>query len=517
MITAPPRARPRAPAVAWTDAVPVALAAAGAVAWLIVAVPSVDLAAHVYRARAPFALWDGNWYAGHHTLGYSVLFPPLGWLVGVRLAGALAAVAAAALFARLRRGPAAVWFAVGTTATLFNGRLTFLLGVAFGLAALLAYSRGRPWLAAPFAIATALASPVAALFLVLAAVALSLAGRRDALILAAAAALPLLLLVAAFPEGGYEPFATSAFLPLPLLALAAAALLPREERALRIGSLLYALAGVAAYAIHTPVGSNAVRLGALFGGPLLVAALPLRRRPLAAAALLAAFGWWMVSPAVRDVAKVSADPAARAAYYRPLLAFLDRAGGPPARVEIPFTRAHWEAAYVAPRFPLARGWERQLDVARNPLFYRDRLTAAAYASWLSARAVRFVALPDATLDYSARSEAALIGRGLPYLTLRWRTAHWRVYEFTGAHALVVATAPARIDALELTSSSVVLSVTHPGTAIVRVAWSPYWRLAGGCVERAGDWTRITTARKGTLRLAISFDLLRVVDRSRRCG
>ena len=28
--------------------------------------------------------WDANWYAGHHLLGYSVLFPPLGAALGVR-------------------------------------------------------------------------------------------------------------------------------------------------------------------------------------------------------------------------------------------------------------------------------------------------------------------------------------------------------------------------------------------------------------------------------------------------
>ena len=39
--------------------------------------------------------------------------------------------------------------------------------------------------------------------------------------------------------------------------------LPRSERGLRIGVALYGAAGVAAYFIHTPMGGNAVRLGAL--------------------------------------------------------------------------------------------------------------------------------------------------------------------------------------------------------------------------------------------------------------
>jgi hypothetical protein len=506
------------PALGWRTVAPTALAAAGALAWLIVAPQSVDLAAHAYRARTPFALWDGGWYAGHHTLAYSVLFPPLGWLVGVRLAGALSAVAAAAIFDRFGLGlPAGLWFAVGTTATLFNGRLPFLLGVALGLAALLAHLRRRASLAAPLAVACALASPVAALFLALAAVAIALAGNRRALVLAAAALVPIGLLVTAFPEGGDEPFVRSAFLPLPILSLAAALLIPARHRALRIGALLYALAGTAAYLVHTPVGSNVVRLGALFGGPLLVAALP-RRRSAVAAAVLAGFAWWQISPAVNDFSKVANDPAATAAYYRPLVTALDRAGGPPGRVEIPFTLAHWEAAYVAPRFPLARGWERQLDIARNPLFYGAApLTPVTYARWLSDHAVRWVAVPDAKLDYSAQSEKALIDNGVPGLILRSTTAHWRIYEFTRPHAYVVPLGAARMRTLEIRPSSLVLAVARPGAAIVRFAWSPYWRLDGGCVERAGDWTRVSAQRPGTFRLHISFSLLRVFDRGRRCG
>ena len=50
----------------------------------------------------------------------------------------------------------------------------------------------------------------------------------------------------------------------------------------------------------------------------------------------------------------------------------------PFRIEIPFTRFHWETYVVAPRYPLARGWERQLDIKDNPLFYSGPLTAATY-------------------------------------------------------------------------------------------------------------------------------------------
>ena len=60
---------------------------------LIVAPPSPDLAAASYRsdlfARVGFTLWDNGWYGGHHLLGYSLLAPALGALLGPRLLAAL--------------------------------------------------------------------------------------------------------------------------------------------------------------------------------------------------------------------------------------------------------------------------------------------------------------------------------------------------------------------------------------------------------------------------------------------
>src|SRR4051794_23866923 len=156
------------------------LATALAAAYLLVAPQSADLAAQVYRAglfhRAGWLLWDTAWYGGPPLLGYSVLFPPLGALLGVRLAGALSVVAAAALFGALVRAPfparraaiGATWFAAGIAAQLLTGRMTFLFGVAIGLGAVLAARHGRRALAVALAAATMLASPVAGAFVALA-------------------------------------------------------------------------------------------------------------------------------------------------------------------------------------------------------------------------------------------------------------------------------------------------------------------------------------------------------------
>jgi ACS family D-galactonate transporter-like MFS transporter len=116
--------------------------------------------------------------------------------------------------------------------------------------------------------------------------------------------------------------------------------------------------------------------------------------------LVALAAWQWLAP-VREASKVVGDPSYQAAYYAPLIRFLERDVGGPVRVEVPFARAHWEAVHLAPYFPLARGWQTQLDVKYNALFYRPgAVTADAYRAWLARNAVAYVALPDAPLDPS---------------------------------------------------------------------------------------------------------------------
>jgi hypothetical protein len=309
-----------------------------------------------------------------------------------------------------------------------------------------------------------------------------------------------------------------------VLAFAAAALglLPREERTLRIGVALYALGCTAAFLIDTPIGGNAVRLGALAAGPLAALVLwPRRRTPLL---LLAPFLlWWQWNAAVNDVRTASGDPSVHAAYYAPLLAALDRAGahgGATGRIEIPFTRLHWEARHVAPQIPLARGWERQLDLEVNPLFYGDQtgappLTPARYRAWLDRMAVHWVAVPDVRLDYSAKDEARLIARGLSYLHEIWHDPHWRLYAV--ADPAPLADAPARV--LAVGAESLTLAIARPASVRLRMRWSPYWAVTRGnaCVAPDGDWMRLAARRAGIVRLTMRFSPLRIGARAARCG
>jgi hypothetical protein len=507
------------------------LAALLAAVYLVVDPPSADLAAQTYRTglfeHAGFVVWDNGWYAGHHNPAYSLLFPPLAAWTSPQLVGAVAAVVAAWAFERTVSGmpgarPAALWFATATMVSLVTGRLTFALGLALALLAVLALSRDRTAWCAVAGAATALASPVAAAFLALALVAWGVTRRRWAATgaLLAATLVPALALSVLFPEGGSFPFTASAFWPtLAGTALVIAVLWRSAPPALRLGLALYAVLLLVSEVLSTPMGGNAVRLGALLAGPLAALVLwPDRRRALAL--LVLPLLYWQVSTPVDDVWRAHDDASVQASYYDGMLGFLTarRAAEGPFRAEIPFTDNHWESARVAPTIPLARGWERQLDRKVNALFYDDRpLTPARYRRWLDANAVRYVALADAPVDYSAAAEAKLVRDGtLPYLREVFHDAHWRVFAVDRPAPLAAGPGGARVTGLD--ADRVDLVAPRAGTVRLRVRFSPYWHLTRGrgCVVKDGDWTALRLAAPGRVRISAGFALDRVGATSPRC-
>jgi hypothetical protein len=513
-------------------AVPMLLAAVLGGVYLAWDPPSADLAAQTFRAdffdAHGFAVWSNSWYEGFHLPGYSLLFPPLGSWLGARLVGVLSAVAAAGLFAALARDRfgerarlGAVWFGVATATNLFTGRITFGLGIAVGLGALLALQRARPRWAAALAVLTSFASPVAGLFLAIAGTAVAIA-RRPALAargawipgagVAAASLAGIAGLVLAFPLEGIEPFVLSAFANIPLFAVVALLLIPGDERTLRWGVALYAALAIAVFLFDNTVGGNVTRLGALFAGPVMAVAL-WGRRPVALAIVVLPLLWWQWAAPVRDLNDAVGDPSTEAGFYAPLLDELDTLTvGAPTRVEIAPTRNRWEAAYVAESYPLARGWLRQAESDDFELFKDERLTPDAYLEWLRERAVGYVAVPQGVdLDYLADDETALIASGLPYLDLVWENDDWRLYEVAGDPAFVTdpaspgePAADARLAALDPTSFE--LTADAPGEYLIRLQYTRYWNVASGdaCVSRDGDWTVVRARSAGVIRVESSF-------------
>jgi len=503
-------------------------------AWLLLAPRSPDLAAQAYRASlfesSGFTVWDNNWYAGHHMPGYSLLFPWLAWLLGMRLVGAVAVLISTLAFERIAfavYGPRARWgavcFAVAAAGDVWIGRLTFALGVTFAMLAVLALVRKRPWLAGLLTAVCAATSPVAGLLLALAGATHVLATRRAraGLALVLPALLVVLPLELLFPEGGWEPFAASSVIATLAVALAFLYALPRRERLLRIGGYVYVAVTLLSIA-PTPMGSNIDRYAVLLAGPLLLCALGrdgLTRpgRPLAAVVLaVGGIVTWTVWGPVRESTGVIGDPSTSAAYYTPLRRFLRTHGGALERIEVPFTHSHWEAALLAPEFELARGWERQLDTKNDPIFFKSGLTASAYRAWLDDNAVSYVALPDVRLDGSSDEEAALIRAGLPYLREVLRSAHWRVFAVRDPTPLV--SAPARLTALG--HDSFTLRFATAGRALVRLHFTRYWTVARGhaCVASApGGWTSVSATRPGAVRVVTRFSLARGLGLGGGCG
>jgi hypothetical protein len=535
---------------------PLALLCAAALllAWLLVAPRTPDLAAAAYRLtlfkHLGLAVYDEHWYAGHDLPGYSVLFPPLAWALGLRAVGALSVLASVACFEALvvaAYGRTARWaaalFALAAVGDVWIGRLAFALGVSFALAAVLARARGRGPVAALLAAASAAASPVAGVLLALVALTDALWRRsgRPLLVLAAPAVVVVLALALLFPEGGHEPFPAVSFAATVGVVAAFALALPGGHGRLRLGAALYLLACVGFLFAHTPMGSNIERYAVLLAGPLLLCALvaargegaraparhargaaraparlwaPARARALAALALCAWAVWAGWGP-LRETLAVAGSQSTGAAYYAPVERFLAAHAREPVRLEVPLTRTHWETAELAPRVSLARGWEKQLDTRYDAALLSPELSARSYERWLRQQAVGYVALPDAEPDPSSAREAALIRSGLPYLREVFAGRHWRIYAVRAPTPL--ASGPGRLTSLG--HESFTLQARSPGSFLVRMRFTRYWTLTrgDGCVNRgAGGWTSVRARAPGALVVRASFSLGRALGLAGSC-
>ncbi|MHB1534050.1 MAG: hypothetical protein ACYC1D_05460 [Acidimicrobiales bacterium] len=497
--------------------VPPALAAGVVGLGLALGWRGVDLAAQVYRvslARQDWlGVWNSQWYGGQWTPGYSVIFPLLGAAIGLPLLALLSAAGAAWAFDRLVAaavGPssraASLVFAVSTIVESSIGQLPFLTGEAFGLGCMWAASRRRWGVAAALALLASLSSPLPAAFVALAALAWGLArwpdGRAGFAAIVAAAAAPVALTTVFFPGEGAMPYPAVDYGWELVVALGLWALIPRSWSALRLGALLVAVAATGSFLIPSPVGGNVGRIEDCLAAPVAILALwPRRRLLLSVVAVPLLLSQWV--PAWGAMTSDPGQPAAHRRDYAPLVQFLRRAGGAPERVEVVPTAWHWEAADVAPYVALARGWERQADVADNPIFYRPgALNARSYEDWLDSNGVRFVALPRAPLDFAARAEGRLIAAGaVADLRLSWQDRNWRVYRVLGSPGLASGTA--RLTALG--GDRIAMVASRAGVTVVRERWSTRWAVTAGaaCLSEApGRWIEVHAVHPGPISLRL---------------
>ncbi|MGB0120100.1 MAG: hypothetical protein WBP55_03985 [Solirubrobacterales bacterium] len=502
-------------------AAPLLVSATLGLVYLIVAPESADHAAQTFRTElfelSGPTVWNNFWFGGHYLPSYSLLAPPIGAWVGFRLMGTLAVIATVGLFALIVRKQwgeqaqaGAIWFAVAASISLFSGRLTFALGVFLATAAVYAAQRGsgsRPWHVTSLVLAgsVGLASPVAALFLAALGVSHAIARRPDrrGLVMAAVTFTVAGAVALLFPGGGDEPYVFTSFLPAITVTLAVLIVTPKEEKLLRTGLAVYALALCASFVLSTPMGGNANRMGVLLIGPLYLCAI-WERRTLAMVALVPLIAWWQIGPVVRDLELVHDEPAVAAEFYEDLEgALAPRLRDEPARVEVLPLASHWEAARVAPTFPLARGWERQTDRRYNPLFYDKSLDASRYYKWLKKLAVGYVAVPNAELDYAGQTEAALIARNPAYLKEIPAGPNFQLYKVLDPTPMVER--PARLT--DLDTDGFTVASPKAGTFTVRIRSTPYWQVAGGrgCVSSTeSGWTQVYLRNPGYIEVKADF-------------
>ncbi|MEU2298480.1 MFS transporter [Streptomyces antibioticus] len=445
-----------------------------------------------FVGRHPDSAYNLAWYGGMHPVSYSVVSPYLMSVLGVRttmmIAGTISAALLTLILLRCRPVRNPLWPALaGVFALLCNaasGRVTFGLGNMFALAAVAVvfcwpyrwrYKRwAKALCAAPLAALATMGSPVAGLFVGIVAVALFLQKRRPgawALGLAPTAVVAVSAWL--FPFSGTQPMSFgSASLPL-LYSAIVFAVVPRDWKTVRITAAVYGLGVLAVWIVSSQIGSNITRLAMLFSGVVLMAALPFAvprsRKWYVIVVASAGFVTWIGFKSVDDVVRTT--PAASwARELAPLVNELQGVGAEKGRVEVVPARSHREASALAPYVNLARGWNRQADMERNPLFYDDTLNSANYHEWLQRWAVHFVVVPKDALDGDGgERERELVQRGLPYLQQIWGDANWQLFRVTDPAPL--AEPHAVVERAE--QGEMTIQVKKAGRIMIRIPYSPW--------------------------------------------
>ncbi|MFB6932763.1 MFS transporter [Streptomyces chartreusis] len=516
-----------------------------------------------FVGRHPDSAYNLAWYGGMHPVSYSVVSPYLMSVLGVRttmmIAGTITAGLLTLVLLRSRSVRNPLWAAFagvfGLIANAISGRVTFGLGTMFALGAVAVvfcwpyrwrYKRwAKALCAAPLAALATMASPVAGLFVGFVAVALFLQKRRPgAWALGIAPTAVVAVSAWLFPFSGTQPMVIGSVL-LPLLcAVVTFVIVPEDWKTVRLVSAVYGLSVVLVWVVSSQIGSNITRLAMLFAGTALVAALPYTvprsRKWYTGVLALLTFVGWIGYKTVDDI--IHAAPAASwARELAPLVNELQEVGAEKGRVEVVPARSHREASALAPYVNLARGWNRQADMERNPLFYDDTLNSANYREWLQRWAVHFVVLPKDEPDASgAERERELVQRGMPYLKQVWGDANWQLFQVTAPAPLAEPNAVVeRAEQGEMT-----MRVSKPGRVLIRIPYSPWLSIVdadgkkldppketeesqdrpdgepktydnvNGCLtetaeDALGDrWTTLVAPKAGTYRLAAPYTVPR---------
>ncbi|WP_406451188.1 MFS transporter [Streptomyces sp. NBC_00876] len=458
-----------------------------------------------FVGRHPGTAYNLAWYGGMHPVSYSVVSPYLMSVLGVRttmmIAGTVSAGLTALILYRVKavRNPLACSLA-GVFAFLCNalsGRVTFGLGMMFAVGAAAAVFcwphrwRYKRWakaaVAAPLAALATAGSPVAGLFLGVIAAALFLNKRRPGAYALGLAPVAVVALSAwLFPFSGTQPMSIATLSGPFIFAVLVFFLVPGDWKTVRTAAAVYGIGTLLTYVVDSQIGSNVSRMAMLFAGVALLAALPYTvprsRKWYALVIAFVGLNFWIGYKGIDDIVRTAPD-AAWARELAPLVDQLQKVGADKGRVEVVPPSSHREASAMMPYVNLARGWNRQADMERNPLFYDDTLNPINYRQWLDRWAVHYVVLPKGDPDSSgAVQEAELVAKGQPYLKEIWANGNWRLFSVDSPVPL--ADPPATVD--RAGAGELTIHVKKAGRVLIRIPYSRWLAVVdeeGNSLER----------------------------------
>ncbi|TWE10086.1 hypothetical protein [Rudaeicoccus suwonensis] len=479
-----------------------------------------DLAAQVARANVArgdgLPVWWGGWFGGINLPSYSTVVPISMATFGVRATGVTAVFASSYGGSKLVRDAlrpraGAIAIAVAQGADLLNGRVTFTVGAAVAIWALVALRYHFAKTAVVLSVASFLCSPLAGFFVGLIAVTVAITRpdhRRTAIasavaLLAAAGALAVL-----FPGTGTMPFSFTDTLPAGFACLLVIAIC--ANRTIRVTAALLILSFIPLLIEPLAIGNNVTRLAWLAAVPAVVAYGRVQRAWLVVAAASVAI--WPIGDLSGQL-HAAHQPSSHFAFYENLAQAIqqnERVSGSAMlgrRVEMIDTKNHWGTVYMA-GFSLARGWDRQADRADNAIFYvPDALNAVTYREWLDSLAVGYVAVPNAPLDYASVKEAALVRSGLPYLKLVWSNPDWQLYAVTDPAPLATGATVTSVDShgIDLqTQAGEVIDLKVRYSAYIGAVNPTTHAALPACIVDNDGWLEVTMQTSGPVRLTSDF-------------
>ncbi len=504
-------------------------------------IPGWDDPAHAYKVyllrHGGSVFWDDYWYGGGYgAITYGFVFYWLAQFVPAKLIAVLSAGALPPLFYLYQRAQWKtndIWpaWALALVMCLYlaHGQDPFLLALALTLGGMVLLARGRPVLGAlPVAVGifvNPLALVVAGVLMVADFVGRPETRRRYLWFALALApfAVARVLLGAAFTEpSSYlnETAQLMLYLGFALCGIGLAgvnAVHPR--RPFVVLFLVYAVFCVVSFVTPgSPLGNNIGRFFMVFGLPLLILLRHTRlQRPFPYGDLsvvpIVLFGLLQISTAFSHFTNSGELPQTRASFFAPALTAAAQRYSPDYRIHVVALRRHWEAVFFPEAgIPITRGWYRQADAIHNSLFYSG-YDAATYEAWLREMGVKYVFLPDAPLDPWSVRETRIL-RTSPAFEQVAQTGAWTVYRLRDAQPLVVGTDGGTARVTSFGHSSLDLRVDRPGSYLVKVTWSPYWKLERGpgkLLAGPGHMLQLEAAAAGPYALRMVVTPAAVID------